>query len=207
MSQHEKDSVNEKGTESADKWPLKIDRLDGAKRQEILQIAERVTERNHELEMNCAERTFATIYDAFEKYTDLPRGIGRLTTAFGGGGGSTSYGLCGGVTGALMGIGLFWGRVDPMDFLRTVGLNSVEEAKQLFAATPGIKVVDDLAAGKYPMPKDCSGDDAVFVGRIRQDISCDNGLTFWCVSDNLRKGAATNAVQIAELLVSSDTTV
>lgn len=84
---------------------------------------------------------------------------------------------------------------------------SVEEAKQLFAATPGIKVVDDLAAGKYPMPKDCSGDDAVFVGRIRQDISCDNGLTFWCVSDNLRKGAATNAVQIAELLVSSDATV
>ena len=130
MNQHEKDPVNQKGSESADKWPLKIDRLDGAKRQEILQIAERVTERNHELEMNCAERTFATIYDAFEKYTDLPRGIRRLTTAFGGGGGSTSYGLCGGVTGALMGIGLFCGRVDPMDFLRTVGLNSVEEAKQ-----------------------------------------------------------------------------
>jgi len=130
MNQHEKDAVNQKGTESTDKWPLKIDRLDGDKRQEILQIAEGVVERNHELEMNCAERTFATIYDAFEKYTDLPRGIGRLTTALGGGGGSTSYGLCGAVTGALMGISLFWGRVDPMDFLRTVGLNSVEEAKQ-----------------------------------------------------------------------------
>lgn len=78
-----------------------------------------------------------------------------------------------------------------------------EEARELFAATPGIKVVDDLQAGKYPMPKDCDGDDATFVGRIREDISCDNGLAFWCVSDNLRKGAATNAVQIAELLVKS----
>ena len=62
-------------------------------------------------------------------------------------------------------------------------------------------VVDDLANGKYPMPLDCDGDDDVFVGRIREDLSCDNGLAFWCVSDNLRKGAATNAVQIAELLV------
>ena len=50
------------------------------------------------------------------------------------------------------------------------------------------------------MPLNCSGNDDVFIGRIRKDISCDNGLTFWCVSDNLRKGAATNAVQIAELL-------
>jgi aspartate-semialdehyde dehydrogenase len=84
---------------------------------------------------------------------------------------------------------------------------SVDEARQLFAATPGISVIDDLAAGEYPMPATCSGDDRVFIGRIRQDISCENGLAFWCVSDNLRKGAATNAVQIAELLVSSDATV
>ena len=78
---------------------------------------------------------------------------------------------------------------------------TVEEARKLFAATPGIKVVDDLANGVYPMPTDCDGDDAVFIGRIREDISAPNGLNFWCVSDNLRKGAATNAVQIAELLV------
>jgi aspartate-semialdehyde dehydrogenase len=78
---------------------------------------------------------------------------------------------------------------------------TVAEARELFAATPGIKVIDDLAAGQYPMPKDCSGDDAVFIGRIREDLSSETGLTFWCVSDNLRKGAATNAVQIAELLV------
>ena len=84
---------------------------------------------------------------------------------------------------------------------------SVAEARELFAATPGIKVLDDLAAGEYPMPADCSGDDAVFVGRIREDLSCDNGLAFWCVSDNLRKGAATNAVQIAELLIKSQAAV
>jgi aspartate-semialdehyde dehydrogenase len=79
---------------------------------------------------------------------------------------------------------------------------TVEEARDLFAAFPGIKVIDDLPNGKYPKPSDCDGDDAVFIGRIREDLSCENGLAFWCVSDNLRKGAATNAVQIAELLVS-----
>jgi aspartate-semialdehyde dehydrogenase len=77
---------------------------------------------------------------------------------------------------------------------------SVEEARELFAATPGIEVVDDLENQKYPMPSDCSGDDGVFIGRIREDLSSNNGLAFWCVSDNLRKGAATNAVQIAKLL-------
>lgn len=77
---------------------------------------------------------------------------------------------------------------------------TVAEAKQLFADFPGITVVDDLAMGRYPMPLDCSNQDDVFIGRIREDLSCDNGLAFWCVSDNLRKGAATNAVQIAELL-------
>jgi aspartate-semialdehyde dehydrogenase len=80
---------------------------------------------------------------------------------------------------------------------------SVEEARKLFLAAPGIVVRDDLASGVYPMPRDCSGRDEVFIGRIRKDLSHPNGLTFWCVSDNLRKGAATNAVQIAELLVHS----
>jgi len=76
------------------------------------------------------------------------------------------------------------------------------EAHELFAVAPGITVVDDLGAGQYPMPGTCDARDDVFVGRIREDLSSDNGLSFWCVSDNLRKGAATNAVQIAELLVS-----
>ena len=63
-------------------------------------------------------------------------------------------------------------------------------------------VIDDLAAKQYPMPEGCDGRDEVFIGRIREDLSSPSGLAFWCVSDNLRKGAATNAVQIAELLVS-----
>jgi aspartate-semialdehyde dehydrogenase len=78
---------------------------------------------------------------------------------------------------------------------------TADEARELFAATPGITVIDDLAAGQYPMPINCDDRDDVFIGRIREDLSSENGLAFWCVSDNLRKGAATNAVQIAELLV------
>jgi aspartate-semialdehyde dehydrogenase len=77
---------------------------------------------------------------------------------------------------------------------------TVEKARQLFSETPGITVIDDTANGQYPMPSNCSGSDDVFIGRIRRDLSHPNGLAFWCVSDNLRKGAATNAVQIAELL-------
>ncbi len=78
---------------------------------------------------------------------------------------------------------------------------TVEEARKLFAAAPGIVLVDDLPNKQYPMPSTSNNRDEVFVGRLREDLSSPNGLTFWCVSDNLRKGAATNAVQIAELLV------
>jgi aspartate-semialdehyde dehydrogenase len=77
---------------------------------------------------------------------------------------------------------------------------TADEARRLLASFPGIVVVDDLGAKQYPMPRACSGRDEVFVGRIREDISCPTGIALWCVSDNLRKGAATNAVQIAELL-------
>jgi len=80
---------------------------------------------------------------------------------------------------------------------------TADEARELFAATPGLEVMDDIDNKVYPMPVDCAGRDETFIGRIREDISCENGLTFWCVSDNLRKGAATNAVQIAELLQKS----
>jgi aspartate-semialdehyde dehydrogenase len=78
---------------------------------------------------------------------------------------------------------------------------SVDEARKLFTAMPGVVVIDDLGQKSYPMPLDCDGRDEVFIGRIREDLSSESGLAFWCVSDNLRKGAATNAVQIAELLV------
>ncbi len=74
------------------------------------------------------------------------------------------------------------------------------EVRELLAAQTGVVVVDDPANLKYPMPKDAHGKDEVFVGRIRRDESQDNSLNLWVVADNLRKGAATNAVQIAELL-------
>ena len=83
---------------------------------------------------------------------------------------------------------------------------TVAEARKLFASMPGVVVVDDLAAKQYPMPKNCDQRDEVFIGRIREDLSSPNGLAFWCVSDNLRKGAATNAVQIAELLAGARST-
>ena len=77
---------------------------------------------------------------------------------------------------------------------------SAAEARRLLENAPGIVVVDDLASKLYPLPRDCSGRDEVFVGRIREDDSSPCGIALWCVSDNLRKGAATNAVQIAEHL-------
>jgi aspartate-semialdehyde dehydrogenase len=74
------------------------------------------------------------------------------------------------------------------------------EVKEALAAMPGIVVQDNPAANEYPMPLYAAGKDEVFVGRIRRDLSQDNTLNCWIVSDNLRKGAATNAVQIAEYL-------
>lgn len=78
---------------------------------------------------------------------------------------------------------------------------TAEQARALFQAQDGITVVDDLDNGIYPMPNNSTGSDEVYIGRIREDFTSPNGIAFWCVSDNLRKGAATNAVQIAELLI------
>ena len=78
---------------------------------------------------------------------------------------------------------------------------SVERAKELIANAPGCRLVDDLKNKVYPMPLDTSDQDIVFVGRIREDLTSDRGLNIWCCGDQVRKGAATNAVQIAELLV------
>ncbi|MEN0048327.1 MAG: aspartate-semialdehyde dehydrogenase [Bacteroidota bacterium] len=77
----------------------------------------------------------------------------------------------------------------------------VADIKQLLAATDGIVLQDNPAKNEYPMPKYAKDQDPVFVGRIRRDESIENGLNLWIVADNLRKGAATNAVQIAEYLV------
>lgn len=77
----------------------------------------------------------------------------------------------------------------------------IDEVKRVLAQSPGIKVVDDVKNSVYPLPIDAEGKDDVFVGRIRKDPYHPKGLWLWVVADNLRKGAATNAVQIAELLV------
>ena len=78
---------------------------------------------------------------------------------------------------------------------------SVEEVREAIAAAPGCKLMDDLANKVYPMPLETSDQDIVFVGRIRPDLTDDNGICLWCCGDQVRKGAATNAIQIAELLV------
>ena len=78
---------------------------------------------------------------------------------------------------------------------------TVEQAREVIAAAPGCKLVDDLGAKQYPMPLDTTDQDLVFVGRIRPDLTDQNGICLWCCGDQVRKGAATNAIQIAELLV------
>lgn len=76
-----------------------------------------------------------------------------------------------------------------------------EEAREALRKAPGLRVIDDIDKLEFPQPIHVSGGDLVHVGRIRKDLSIENGLNLWLVSDNVRKGAAQNAVQIAQLLV------
>ncbi len=85
--------------------------------------------------------------------------------------------------------------------VETVKPFTIEQLRALMASEPGVTVQDDVAHNVYPMPLYAWGKDDVFVGRIRRDFTVENGFNFWCVSDNIRKGAATNAVQIAQLLL------
>jgi len=78
---------------------------------------------------------------------------------------------------------------------------TVEQVREVLAKAPGVKLVDDLKNKQYPMPLDTTDQDIVFVGRIRRDLTDDCGVALWCCGDQVRKGAATNAIQIAELLV------
>ncbi|MDA8231957.1 MAG: aspartate-semialdehyde dehydrogenase [Magnetospirillum sp.] len=78
---------------------------------------------------------------------------------------------------------------------------SVEAAREALRKAPGVVVIDEHEPGGYATPAECAGEDAVYVSRLRKDPTIANGLAFWCVADNLRKGAALNAVQIAEVLV------
>lgn len=77
----------------------------------------------------------------------------------------------------------------------------LDELKQTLADFPGIVVQDDVKNSVYPLAREAAGKDEVFVGRIRRDFSVENGINFWCVADNIRKGAATNTIQIAEELI------
>ncbi len=96
---------------------------------------------------------------------------------------------------------VFYGHSEAVN-VETKAPITAEEARALLAAASGVKVVDDPANNVYPMAIDAAGQDATLVGRIRKDISIDNGLDMWVVADNIRKGAATNAVQIAQRLAS-----
>ncbi len=87
-----------------------------------------------------------------------------------------------------------------MATVKTADKLTVEQVQQAIANAPGCVLVDNPAEKKYPMPLDTSDQDLVFVGRIRKDLTDDNSIVLWCCGDQVRKGAATNAIQIAELL-------
>ena len=81
------------------------------------------------------------------------------------------------------------------------GRSAEAEHREILRKAPGLLVIDKHEPGGYATPYECAGEDATYISRIREDATVENGLAFWCVSDNLRKGAALNAVQIAECLV------
>jgi aspartate-semialdehyde dehydrogenase len=104
------------------------------------------------------------------------------------------------VTATTVRVPVFYGHSESLNIETERKLTPVQ-ARALLAEAPGIKIVDDPAKNQYPMPLDAAGQDLTLVGRIREDFSIPNGLNMWIVADNVRKGAATNAVQIAEILV------
>jgi aspartate-semialdehyde dehydrogenase len=105
-----------------------------------------------------------------------------------------------GITATTVRVPVFIGHSESVN-IETEKKVSADEVREILSVAPGVKVLDDPVNGIYPMPVDCSGQDDVFVGRIRDDESIPNGINMWIVSDNLRKGAALNAVQIAEVLI------
>jgi aspartate-semialdehyde dehydrogenase len=103
------------------------------------------------------------------------------------------------VTATAAWVPVFYGHSEAVN-VETEEPLSPERARALLAAAPGIQVVDSVAEKGYPMPVDAGGQDRVYVGRLREDASVAHGLNLWIVADNLRKGAATNCLQIAEIL-------
>jgi aspartate-semialdehyde dehydrogenase len=105
-----------------------------------------------------------------------------------------------GITATTVQVPIFYGHSESIN-IETEKKLTVAKARELLAKAPGVSLADEPASNLYPMAIDAVGEDLVVVGRIREDESISNGLNLWVVADNLRKGAATNAVQIAEILV------
>lgn len=104
------------------------------------------------------------------------------------------------VTATTVRVPVFYGHSESVN-IETENKITVAKAFEILRNAPGCKLVDDVAGKIYPMPIDAVGQDLTYVGRIREDESVENGLNLWVVADNIRKGAATNAVQIAEILI------
>jgi aspartate-semialdehyde dehydrogenase len=105
-----------------------------------------------------------------------------------------------GVTATTVRVPVFFGHSESVNVETQEGVG-VEEVRRLLQEAPGVRVMDDPAENVYPLATDAAGQDLTLVGRIRRDESIPNGINLWIVADNIRKGAATNAVQIAEILV------
>ncbi|NLN59440.1 MAG: aspartate-semialdehyde dehydrogenase [Deltaproteobacteria bacterium] len=105
-----------------------------------------------------------------------------------------------GITATTVRVPVFFGHSESIN-IETERKITPQEVRELLASTPGVRVVDDPAKREYPLAIDAAGCDDVLVGRIREDESIPNGINLWVVADNLRKGAALNAVQIAEVLI------
>jgi aspartate-semialdehyde dehydrogenase len=103
------------------------------------------------------------------------------------------------VTATTVRVPVFYGHSEALN-IETEAPISADDVKSLLANAPGVEVVDDPSRNVYPMPIDAAGQDLTYVGRIRDDQSISNGINMWIVADNIRKGAATNTVQIAEIL-------
>ena len=104
------------------------------------------------------------------------------------------------ITATAVRVPVFYGHSAAVN-VQTAKKITAEKARELLEGAPGVELADDPADGVYPMPTDAVGQDLVLVGRVREDASAENGLNLWVVADNIRKGAATNVVQIAEILI------
>jgi aspartate-semialdehyde dehydrogenase len=104
------------------------------------------------------------------------------------------------VTATTVRVPVFYGHSESVN-IETEEKLTAAQARAILAQAPGVQVYDNPSEKLYPMPLMAAGEDEVFVGRIREDQTIDNGLNLWIVADNIRKGAALNAVQIAELLL------